>query len=503
MGRKPSVQGEASGQLSHTFYPVRPAEGSSLVTSPLTSPLLRLVPGDARARTPPVVWNPEWDQSFHDDISVRVRITGSSGTVEAWLSLYKAGQERPSEWVDYVGEPDEVFVELWRGAPPYSKPVKDHGADLEGPVGTGAVARTQLKASLGASRCMLRATDPDTVGEPGVIGEFVFEYVVVTPYLGPCCERAADEPQPDKAPRLAGHRGLGSSKTSMVQENTVRSFREATSAPGVTYVELDVQLSQDNVPIIYHDWSVPIPAGSTSGTDKDTRKFIFDMTAEEFQRVPAPKHVAYVPSLTEKANNPTLSASPRTPEPAQMPTLADVCSQLSPGAGLLIEVKYPPPNVQQRLGVPYPDHNTLLDHVLRVLFSEVLEQNMTRPIRFLTFDADLCTMLALKQTKYPVYFLHCETRDGVDCDDADPRTIDIRNGIEFAVSQQLSGMVLFTNMLFDIEGLASDVKARDLQLMSYGIHNRSLRYVQQQFRDGVDGVIADEVVRIAAEIKHS
>merc|ERR1712137_1150890 len=58
---------------------------------------------------------------------------------------------------------------------------------------------------------------------------------------------------------VIGHRGLGkntASKTSLqLGENTIQSFITAANL-GANYVEFDVQLTKDHVPVIYHDFLV-------------------------------------------------------------------------------------------------------------------------------------------------------------------------------------------------------------------------------------------------------
>ncbi len=49
---------------------------------------------------------------------------------------------------------------------------------------------------------------------------------------------------------VVGHRGLSGKKT----ENTIESFKAAAMA-GARAVELDVQLSRDGVPVVFHDFS--------------------------------------------------------------------------------------------------------------------------------------------------------------------------------------------------------------------------------------------------------
>ena len=49
-------------------------------------------------------------------------------------------------------------------------------------------------------------------------------------------------------PRVIGHRGIAA----LAPENTLAGFRRA-AALGVAWVELDVQLTQDGVPVVFHD----------------------------------------------------------------------------------------------------------------------------------------------------------------------------------------------------------------------------------------------------------
>lgn len=61
---------------------------------------------------------------------------------------------------------------------------------------------------------------------------------------------------------IVGHRGCGSDSSANLgtraRENTLLSFQLAHKL-GADYVEFDVQLSADGVPVIYHDWGVLVP----------------------------------------------------------------------------------------------------------------------------------------------------------------------------------------------------------------------------------------------------
>lgn len=105
---------------------------------------------------------------------------------------------------------------------------------------------------------------------PPSLSSFAAQYFIARPYAG-------SEPQQMIKTRLArgnskawqlknggldiGHRGAGSARrtdrSEKVLENTVDSFNYAFKK-GADMVELDVQISKDKVPVVYHDFNVNI-----------------------------------------------------------------------------------------------------------------------------------------------------------------------------------------------------------------------------------------------------
>ncbi|MBT7751067.1 MAG: hypothetical protein HN711_02255 [Porticoccaceae bacterium] len=76
------------------------------------------------------------------------------------------------------------------------------------------------------------------------------------------------------AEKLVAHRGY----RAKYPENTALSITQAIKA-GALFVELDVQFSQDKLPIIYHDTNL----SRVSGSDKD----VFNCARDELLRYPA------------------------------------------------------------------------------------------------------------------------------------------------------------------------------------------------------------------------
>lgn len=93
-----------------------------------------------------------------------------------------------------------------------------------------------------------------------VVGNVSFNFLIVKP----CQYKFQAATEPLKFPKqngvtVIGHRGLGKNradtKNLQIGENTLDSFLSASKL-GVPFVEFDIQLTKDHVPIVYHDFLV-------------------------------------------------------------------------------------------------------------------------------------------------------------------------------------------------------------------------------------------------------
>lgn len=134
------------------------------------------------------------------------------------------------------------------------------GGDGEPPyhAGFSYLLPSVLQASEGS--CVLPVTS--TKHRP--LGEIRLDYIVIRPMPNFKCDMSISYARHWKKTRAGldvGHRGSGSSfKTqncAEVRENTIASLKNAIDH-GADFVEFDVQLSKDLVPIIYHDFHVCI-----------------------------------------------------------------------------------------------------------------------------------------------------------------------------------------------------------------------------------------------------
>lgn len=113
-------------------------------------------------------------------------------------------------------------------------------------------------------------------------------------------------------PALVAHRGYAA----RYPENTLAAQRAALDA-GVRWIECDVQLAADGVPVVIHDADLARTAGDAGS--------VFTLTADELARVSV-----HEPLRLGRAH-----------EPAYVPSLADSVGLVAshPGATLFVEVK--------------------------------------------------------------------------------------------------------------------------------------------------------------------
>jgi glycerophosphoryl diester phosphodiesterase len=80
---------------------------------------------------------------------------------------------------------------------------------------------------------------------------------------------------------IVGHRGLPEMKT----ENTLESFKSAFNA-GADAVELDVQLSNDGIPVVYHDFDMKRLHGSAKRIENTSYDEILGISLQKGSPVP-------------------------------------------------------------------------------------------------------------------------------------------------------------------------------------------------------------------------
>lgn len=384
-----------------------------------------------------------------------------------------------------------------------------------------------------------------------LMGTLKFEYLYVTPFKHKQMSITRSDTYWKQlvSTRVIGHRGLGKNfndrKSLQLGENTVESFIAAASL-GASYVEFDVQLTKDFVPVIYHDFlvaesgvDIPMHAltaeqflglGSQNSSENHRKIFLYDKVKANGN---VTRSFAYDDELLGKYNRPRLMLSYHSRDKdstaieddldrefqdqitsrmkltktwkekgfkgnsrghsiaSDFVTLKELFKRLPKNVGFNMELKYPMLDEaeSESMGEVAFDMNFYVDTILKVVYDE----NTTgRDILFSSFHPDICLLLSLKQPTIPILFL---TEGGTQFM-ADIRASSLQNAIRFAKKWNLLGIVSAAKTLVQTPRLAQVVKSSGLVCVTYGVENNSPELCKKQMKAGVDAVIADSVLAV-------
>uniref|UniRef100_A0AAQ5WY35 GP-PDE domain-containing protein n=1 Tax=Amphiprion ocellaris TaxID=80972 RepID=A0AAQ5WY35_AMPOC len=306
------------------------------------------------------------------------------------------------------------------------------------------------------------------------IGKVRVDYLVIRPIQGMQCNMSSSFTKywKKRSTLSVGHRGAGSTHAAKVRENTIASFKSAAKH-GAAFVEFDVHLSKDAVPIVYHDLTCCI--STKKKNDKNVELIevpVKDLTFDQLQLLKV---------------NPVLVDEIDEHQP--FPSLSQIFQAIPEHVGFNIELKW---ISQMKDGSwdgnlsSYFNMNTFLDIVL----SCVLQKGGKRRIVFSCFDPDVCTMVRHKQNKYPILFL----TQGIS--DKYPELMDIRCqttqiAISFAQSENILGISAHTEELLKHLNYIGDAQAKGLVVFCWGDDNNDHETRRKLRQQGIDGLIYD------------
>lgn len=319
--------------------------------------------------------------------------------------------------------------------------------------------------------------------------------------------------------RVIGHRGLGknnNNKNSLqLGENTLESFIAASSL-GASYVEFDVQLTKDSVPVVYHDFLV-----AESGVDIP----MHDLTLEQFLNLNNPD--SFEPAHSKDDDFIVLRSRPKSVSSqlnkvnekmkltrtfkekgfkgnsrgdsiaSSFVTLKELFKKIPKKVGFNIECKYPLlyEAQEEHIGETNIDLNHWCDTVLQIVF----DNKGDRDVIFSSFHPEVCLMLSLKQPNIPILFL---TESGSSVM-PDVRTGSLQSAIRFCKKWNLLGIVSACEPIVKCPRLASVVKSSGLVCFTYGVQNNDPKNSKLQMDAGVDAVIVDNVLAVRKGLTNS
>ncbi|KAA6406686.1 MAG: glycerophosphodiester phosphodiesterase gde1 [Lasallia pustulata] len=400
-------------------------------------------------------------------------------------------------------------------------------------VGRGVALLSSIRPNVGSKRISLQGdvTVPIMAANTlDVIGSVNFNFLTITPFTHPNMSVTENQTywKSMTSTMLIGHRGLGKNRAARTSlqlgENTIQSFIAAANL-GASYVEFDVQLTKDHVPVIYHDFLV-----SETGIDAP----VHTLTLEQFLHIsdartprssrpasPAPLMDPSIKDLRgpEVRRQRSLSVGNGNKDgvsemsermkhtrdfkqkgfkgnsrgnfiQAPFTTLEEMFMKLPETIGFNIEMKYPMlhESEEQEMDTYAVELNSFVDTVL----TKVYDLGRKRNIIFSSFNPDICLLLSFKQPSIPILFLTDAGTSPV----GDIRASSLQEAIRFASRWNLLGVVSAAEPFVISPRLVKVVKESGLVCVSYGTINNDPAKVKLQVKEGIDAVIVDSVLAI-------
>ncbi|XP_050530961.1 glycerophosphocholine phosphodiesterase GPCPD1-like isoform X2 [Daktulosphaira vitifoliae] len=327
------------------------------------------------------------------------------------------------------------------------------------------------------------------------IGELKIAYLVIKPSRDITCTLEKNKTLDWKSsydPLDIGHRGSGStftkfvSDTSNIRENTIASLREAGNK-GADFVEFDVQLTKDLVPIIYHDFKVSMATRSKTDVLAENVEMVEvplkQFSFEQLQRLKI-YHVKEPYSLSEGH---FLNDLRNDYQP--FPKLETALTNVDINVGFNIEVKWTMELQDGTYELDNPfDMNLFVDKILKTTFDFAGIRNIV----FSCFHPDVCTMLKMKQNKYPVLFLtQGVTKRWPSYEDIRCHTV--QTAVYHAACHDLMGVNVHSEDLLRDLSQINMVKETGLSLFCWGEDNNCKDVVNKLKKLGVNAIIYDKL----------
>lgn len=336
------------------------------------------------------------------------------------------------------------------------------------------------------------------------IGQVTVEYLVVKPIASFKCDMkiSLQRQWKDSWHGLdVGHRGVGCSfkgevrQCADVRENTIASLKAAASH-GADFVEFDVQLSRDLIPVLYHDFYICISMKKRGSHPDDMDMLqipVKDLSLDQL-------HLLKVYHLEEGRSKHSRFLDDELEEHQPFPTLQQALEVLDPNVGFNVELKWTMQLKDGTYELYHPfDLNLYLDIVLEV----VLKHAGNRNIIFSCFHPDICSMIRLKQNKYPVMFLTQGITDKYP-PYHDARCQNVPMAVHFAVNMGILGINVHTEDLLRDSSQVSLVKQAGLVLFCWGDDNNDVNTIKHLKELGLHAIIYDKIDQVGVkEVKES
>ncbi|KAH8261237.1 hypothetical protein KR044_005751 [Drosophila immigrans] len=330
-----------------------------------------------------------------------------------------------------------------------------------------------------------------------VIGQLTLPYLVVQPLPHADAINLCGSFQrywPNNWPTLdVGNRGLGTSyhqsSTSLV-ENTIESFLAVPRAKG-DMVHLDVQLTRDYVPIVWRGFGFYTTSSASTQpiVDRFDLRYVLIRQLSYAELKASRVFILKRWSLQEYTHLNVRNASQLQ---RLFPRLSEVYDALPRSLGLIVEIKWPQLMASGVLeSTQTHNKNSYVDRIIETTAA----YGCGRPLIFASFDADICSMVRLKQTAFPVMLI---TTGKTQIWDAylDLRTQSFLQAINFAESAEILGTAPHVQN-FQHNPQLVELGLDMLQVVFlWGSDLRNVQLLEQFRAFDVTGLIYDHIERV-------
>ncbi|CAL0323297.1 unnamed protein product [Lupinus luteus] len=293
-----------------------------------------------------------------------------------------------------------------------------------------------------------------------------------------------------KVPKFVviGHRGHGMNalqsldrRMKAIKENSIMSFNAAANFP-IDFVEFDVQVTNDDCPVIFHDDFI---LSHENGVVFEKR--ITELRLSEFLAYGPQREVGKDGKVLVRKTKDGKIVQWEVEQDDSLCTLEEAFLKVEPSLGFNIELKFDDHIVYDQ---------DYLTHVLNAVLKVVFGHAKNRPIIFSTFQPDAASLVKKLQSTYPVFFL---TNGGCEIYE-DERRNSLEEALKLCLENGLQGIVSEIKGVFRNPGVVTKIKESELSLLTYGSLNNVPEAVYMQHLMGIDGVIVDLVQEITEAV---
>ncbi|KAK9333872.1 hypothetical protein V1520DRAFT_72080 [Lipomyces starkeyi] len=287
-----------------------------------------------------------------------------------------------------------------------------------------------------------------------------------------------------------------------LQQTQVHAFVTASSLSGC-YARVFVQLTKDNVPVVYPCWTLEVEGIGIP---------LCNITYTQFLSLGACDPAT--PKYRDKVRSATRASHAFEALYLSYLSLADALALLPLEVNLDLCIIYPTDVEKQHLNVTaaMPDFNTHVDAILSVVFDHARKirqmtssasassTNRNRSLIFSSHHPTVCTVLNWKQPNYPVFFCvnltemadelrftsaHDLPVQGVE----DRRCSSLREATTFASNNNLMGLICAARLLNIVPALIESIRVSGLVLVA-----QNSKFDRYTGGPGIDGIRDDQVL---------